>query len=86
MRPQTARSTKSPLLTVPELASLIGVNRSTLYRAINRGDLSAPDCEVRESYSGTRAAAEKLILRWPACRPVQAHQSLERNLSCTAHL
>lgn len=90
MRPQTARSTKSPLLTVPELASLIGVNRSTLYRAINRGDFPLPIVRFGNRIQVPRAAAEKLIYGGPLPSVPGTPESGEEPLlycaSCSAPL
>jgi excisionase family DNA binding protein len=53
--------TAGPLRSVSELATLIGVNRSTLYRAINRGDFPLPIVRFGSRIQVPRAAAEKLI-------------------------
>jgi excisionase family DNA binding protein len=53
--------TARPLLSVAELARLIGVNPSTLYRAINRGDFPLPIVRFGNRIQVPRAAAEKLI-------------------------
>jgi predicted DNA-binding transcriptional regulator AlpA len=61
MRTRAPARTERPLLGIPELSALIGVNPSTLYRAINRGDFPLPIVRFGNRIQVPRAAAEKMI-------------------------
>jgi excisionase family DNA binding protein len=50
-----------PLLTVRELAEIVGVNPSTLYRAITRGEFPVPIVRFGDRIRVPRTAVETLI-------------------------
>lgn len=50
-----------PLLTIGELAEIVGVNPSTLYRAITREDFPVPIVRFGDRIRVPRAAVEALI-------------------------
>jgi len=50
-----------PLLSVEEAAELLGQSRSSLYRAIGRGDLPLPLVTINGRYRIPRVAVERLI-------------------------
>ena len=51
----------SPLLTISEVADLIGVHRSTLYRTIGRAGLPLPVIRVGATMRVPRVAVERLL-------------------------
>jgi len=55
-----ARSTK-PLLSVEDVAVLLGQSRSSIYRAIDRGDLPLPVFTINGRLRIPRRAVERLL-------------------------
>lgn len=51
----------SPLVGLSELAEVLGVHRSTLYRSIERGRFPLPIVRVGARISVPRAAVERLL-------------------------
>ncbi len=51
----------SPLLTISEVADLIGVHRSTLYRTIGRAGLPLPIIRVGATMGVPRVAVERML-------------------------
>jgi excisionase family DNA binding protein len=51
----------SPLLTISELAALLGIHRSTLYRTIARSELPLPVIRVGATMRVPRAAVERIL-------------------------
>jgi excisionase family DNA binding protein len=49
------------MLTISEVASLLGVHRSTLYRTIGRSDLPLPIIRVGSRMRIPRAAVERVL-------------------------
>jgi excisionase family DNA binding protein len=58
---RAGRQEPRPLLSIPALAELVGVNPSTLYRAINRGEFPLPIVKLGNRLQVPRAAVERLI-------------------------
>lgn len=50
-----------PLLSVDEAAILLGANRSSVYRSIERGDLPLPVFRINGRIRIARAAVERLL-------------------------
>jgi len=61
MKERTGKAREHPLLTIPELADLVGMHPSTLYRAITRGDFPVPIVRFGDRIRVPRAAVEKLL-------------------------
>ena len=57
----TAVRPTNPLLTISEVADLIGVHRSTLYRTIGRASLPLPVVRVGATMRVPRAAVERML-------------------------
>jgi excisionase family DNA binding protein len=55
------RPAESPLLGLTELAGILGVHRSTLYRSIESGRFPLPIVRVGARISVPRAAVDRLI-------------------------
>ncbi len=58
----------SPLLTISEVADLIGVHRSTLYRTIGRAGLPLPVVRIGATMRVPRAAVERMLSSDPTNR------------------
>jgi excisionase family DNA binding protein len=58
---RAANSSGKPLLTIREVAELVGVDPSTLYRTISRGDFPVPIVGFGDRIKVPRVAVEKLI-------------------------
>jgi excisionase family DNA binding protein len=63
-KPRTSLATK-PLLSVDETATLLGENRSTIYRAIKAGTLPLPVFVIGRRLRIPRLAVERLISGLP---------------------
>lgn len=50
-----------PLLSVDEVAILLGTNRSSIYRSIERGDLPLPVFKINGRLRIARAAVQRLL-------------------------
>lgn len=50
-----------PLLSVDEVAILLGASRSSIYRSIERGDLPLPVFKLNGRLRIARAAVERLL-------------------------
>ena len=50
-----------PLLSVDEVAILLGASRSSVYRSIERGDLPLPVFKINGRLRIARAAVERLL-------------------------
>lgn len=63
-----------PLLSVEEVAELLGVHRCTLYRSIERGDFPLPLFQINARWRVPRKAVEALVegTTAPALPPVSA--------------
>ncbi len=55
-----------PLLSVAEVAVIIGRDRSTLYDAINEGTFPLPIVRLRRQIFVPRAAVDRLLAGYPA--------------------
>ena len=60
-RARTAMSEQHPLLSITELAALVGVNPATLYRTINRGEFPLPIVRLGTRMQVPRVAVERLL-------------------------
>ncbi len=58
---QRDRRSPAPLLSVGEVAILLGQSRSSLYRAIERGDLPLPSFTINGRRRIPRRAVERLL-------------------------
>ncbi len=65
-RSNRVRRRPSPLLSIAELAELLGMHRSTLYRAVEKGLLPLPIVRIGARMSVPRAAVERLLTGAPA--------------------
>lgn len=54
-------SEQHPLLSITELAALVGVNPATLYRTINRGEFPLPIVRLGTRMQVPRVAVERLL-------------------------
>jgi len=61
MNERTGTARERPLLTIPELADLVGMHPSTLYRAITRGDFPVPIVRFGDRIRVPRVAVERLL-------------------------
>ncbi len=57
----TASLARKPLLSVDEVSILLGQSRSSVYRSIQRGDLSLPMFKLNGRLRVPRRAVERLI-------------------------
>jgi excisionase family DNA binding protein len=67
-----ARYVPSPLLTLSEVADILGLHRSTLYRGIERGSFPLPIVRVGSTMRVPRAAVSRLLAGTEA-RPANPH-------------
>jgi predicted DNA-binding transcriptional regulator AlpA len=70
--PARAAAQPSPLLSIRELAVLAGLNPSTLYRSIARGEFPLPIVRLGNRIRVSWAAAEALLFGEPGAAPSQA--------------
>jgi excisionase family DNA binding protein len=63
--PRRASVGRQPLLSVEEAATLLGQNRSSVYRSIERGDFPLPVFRINGRYRIVRAAVERLLAGEP---------------------
>ncbi len=61
MATRDASLARKPLLSVGEVAVLLGQSRSSLYRAIEKGDLPVPVFKLAGRWRVPRRAVERLI-------------------------
>lgn len=59
--PRRGRPAESPLVGLTELADILGVHRSTLYRSIESGRFPLPIVRVGARISVPRAAVDRLL-------------------------
>ena len=52
---------QKPLVSVEDAAALLGVSRSSLYRAIQRGDIPLPVIQINGRYCIPRRAVERVV-------------------------
>ncbi len=52
---------RKPLISVEDAAALLGVSRSSLYRAIQRGDIPVAVIQINGRYCIPRRSVERLI-------------------------
>jgi excisionase family DNA binding protein len=60
-RRQQLKLDRKPLLSVEEVAGLLGRSRSALYRSIDKGDLPLPLYRIAGRYCIPRRAVERLL-------------------------
>ena len=60
---------QKPLVSVEDAATLLGVSRSSLYRAIQRGDIPVPVIQINGRYCIPRRAVERLLDGYPGHPP-----------------
>ena len=60
-RPSRPRTRAGPLVSIAELAELLGVHRSTLYRAVEKGCLPLPVVRIGSRMTVPRAAVDRLL-------------------------
>ena len=58
-----------PLLSVEEVAEMLGIHRCTLYRSIERGDFPLPLFQINARWRVPRKAVEALIEGSPTQAP-----------------
>jgi excisionase family DNA binding protein len=61
MTASSQRQQSDALLTIPQLASMVGLHASTLYRSLDRGEFPLPLIKLGGRIRVSRAAAERLI-------------------------
>jgi len=65
----SGQATHKPLVSVEDAAALLGVSRSSLYRAIQRGDVPLPVFRLNGRYCIPRRAVERLVAGHPNLPP-----------------